>query len=392
MLLEKYLKYSFRKTQSFVSLLFPDALFEEKCAKLESENEDLLCVVNKKGRVKFFSTSAIKILGYKIDTKLQNIFFEMYGTFIINLFNEEDGIKQNLSHIEFPIKNAQGKYICLRLDLIVIKNENDTLIMITASDVSKKRDLFEKFDEITIISKSLVDNLKVGILMEDANRDIVLVNQTLINIFKLDVTPEQLIGRSCADSLDIFKHLFVSPEDFKNSTNKIVNHRMEVLNEVLLLKDGRVFERSYFPFNNINKSQFSIWMYNDVTEHYLANDLIKESEKKYRGIFENLQFGVVEIDKNGVILHPSSNFCKMIEYTEQQLLGQTIDKFILFDYEKNNLSELLNIKNKKNRSNEMQLINNSKNEKRWVLVNISPILNQQKQLQGNKYLGKISLD
>ena len=67
----------------------------------------------------------------------------------------------------------------------------------------------------------------------------------------------------------------------------------------------------------------------DITTTYKAQNIIKESEKKYRAIFENLKFGIVEVDTIGLIIYTSTNFCKMVEFPEQQLIGQCIDNFIL---------------------------------------------------------------
>lgn len=374
------LKNYYRKTKKYILYLLPDSHFDKTCEQLESTITDLFCVINKKGKVKFISSSAIKILGYEINPKLQKIFFEMYGSFIRNLFKFPT--QQNSSYVEFPIRNAQSSYLWIRLNLFVINIDNENLVIITANDVSQKRDIFEDFDEKNIFSKSLVENLKVGILMEDSNGNIVIINQALINTFGLAVSPEQLVGKNCFEALDIVMGLFTSPEGFRASTISISNNRTEVLGEVLHLKDGRVLERSYFPFKNRYESEFSIWKYEDITNSYYALDIIKESEKKYRGIFENLQFGVVEVDNSGLITHPSANFCKMIEYTEQQLIGQCIDKFIVSDSKKINLSNLLSLSNGQKQSQEMQLIK-SNNDRNWVLVNISPIQTQQKNIQGS---------
>ncbi len=379
-----YLKNYFDKFKTIFINLSHDVNFENQCKRLEENVEDLFCVINKNGRVKFISSCAMRLLGYEINTKLKSIFFEMYGSFIKKLFSTKSNIEiQNSSFVEFPIKNIHGTYIWLRLNMNITKIEDEYLVIITANDVSKKRHLLEEVDEKTFFSTSLVENLKVGILMEDSRRKIVLANQTLISIFNFEITPEQMIGINYADYLEIIKDLFECPDSFKKSTNDIVNNNVEVLNEILNLKDGRVIERSYFPFKNRNGSAFSIWMYNDATEYHRIFDFIKESENKYRGIFENIQLGVVEVDKNGVIQMPSEIFCKMVEYTEAELIGENINKFMILGEKRNSLSKLLD--SKPNYSPELQL-NKRSGEKIWTLVNVSPIYNQYKYLSGNVLL------
>lgn len=376
------LQKSYRKTRKIISFLFPDHQYDETCKQLEARISELFCVINKKGRVKFIPATAIRILGYEITPKLQKMFFEMYGSYIRNLYVEQNKTQQKTSYVEFPIKNSQGIYIWLKLNLFLIKVKNEDIAIITACDASQKREIFENFDEQNISSKILAENLRVGYIMADSNDNIVLINQVGIDTLGFNLKPAQLIGKNCFEVLESISSLLVSPEAIINSTISILNNKTEVLGEVFHLKDGRVLERSYFPFKNSYDSDFCIWQIVDITTAYRAQDIIKESEKKYRGIFENLEFGVVEVDTSGLIIHPSSNFCKMIEFPEQQLIGQCIDNFIVSDYKKTNLSKLLDLPHGQKHSYEMQLIKSNK-ERNWVLVNISPILNQLKHSQGS---------
>jgi len=376
------LQKSYLKTKKIVSFLFPDHQFDETCKQLEEKITDLFCVINKKGRVKFIPNTSIRILGYEINIKLQKMFFEMYGSYIKNLYVEQNKTHQKTPYVEFPIKNSQGIYIWLKLNLFLIKVKNEDIAIITASDDSQKREIFEDFDEQNISSKILAENLRVGFIMADSNDDIVLINQICIDTLRFKLTPEHLIGKNCFELLESVSSLLVSPEAIIDSTISILNNKTEVLGEVFHLIDGRVLERSYFPFKNSYESDFCIWQIVDITTAYQAQDIIKESEKKYRGIFENLKFGVVEVDTSGLIIYTSTNFCKMIEYPEQQLIGQCIDNFIVSDHKKTNLSKLLDLPQGQKHSYEMQLIK-SNNERNWVLVNISPILDQLKYSQGS---------
>ena len=376
------LQKSYRKTKKNVSFLFPDHQFDETCKQLEARITDLFCIVDKRGRVKFIPNAAIKILGYEINTKLQKMLFEIYGSYIINLCVEQNKTNQKTSYVEFPFKNSKGIYIWLKLHLFLIKVKNEDITIIIASDLTQKREISEDFDEKNIYSKILAENLRVGFIMANSNDDIVLINQICIDTLRFNLSPKHLIGKNCFKLLKSVSGLLVSPGAIIDSTISILNNKTEVLGEVFHLIDGRVLERSYFPFKNSYESDFCIWQIVDITTAYQAQDIIKESEKKYRAIFENLKFGIVEVDTSGLIIYTSTNFCKMVEFPEQQLIGQCIDNFILSNPKKTNLSKLLDLPQGQKHSHEMQLIK-SNNERNWVLVNISPILDQLKYSQGS---------
>ena len=163
------LQKSYRKTKKFVSFLFPDHQFDDTCKQLEARISELFCIINKKGRVKFIPATAIKILDYEINPKLQKMFFEMYGSYIKNLYAEQNITHQKTSYVEFPIKNSHGVYIWLRLNLFLIKVKNEDIVIITASDDSQKREIFDDFDVQSISSKILAENLRVGYIMADSD-------------------------------------------------------------------------------------------------------------------------------------------------------------------------------------------------------------------------------
>lgn len=62
------------------------------------------------------------------------------------------------------------------------------------------------------------------------------------------------------------------------------------------------------------------------TESLLAQE---ESERKYRGIIENMELGLLEFDNMGIILKAYPRFCQMIGYDEHELKGKDPAKLFL---------------------------------------------------------------
>ncbi len=169
---------------------------------------------------------------------------------------------------------------------------------------------------------ALISNLHSGILVEDESRRIVLTNQMFCDIFNLSIPPEQIIGMNYSEIADKFKHLFENPETFQKRINAILRRKEAVINEKLPLRDGRVYERDYVPILLDNQYNGHLWQYIDVTaEHYAREDL-KRSEEKYRGIIENMELGLVEVDNQGLIIRAYPRFCKMVGYTAAELLSK----------------------------------------------------------------------
>lgn len=356
-----------------------DKEFNKSCEKLENEIENLFCIVDKWGNTKFNDECSNRMLGFPVSRKYKYIFFEMYGSKVRNLYNGKIDYKNlNSSFVEFPVKNSNKKYLWLRFNFHPVSIDDELFITVIVKDVTHKRTLLEEFGENNLWSKSMIENIKLGIMMEDDNRTIVSVNKKLMDIFKIDADPKDFVGLNCAVAAENMKELFLEPDAFIQSNNKIILEKKEVIDEIFKLKSGQVLERSFFQFKSNLGENMCFWIYNDVSEYHKLLNLITEKEARYRGILENTRLGILEADRIGNITNVSEIFCQMSGYDKHQLVGTNVSNGLLFD--ESSLEYFTNLmKNyvphtNVNNSYELQLITRN-NSKLWVLVSIAPSFN-----------------
>jgi PAS domain S-box-containing protein len=65
----------------------------------------------------------------------------------------------------------------------------------------------------------------------------------------------------------------------------------------------------------------------DITERKNADETLRESEERFRKLFEESPIGMVMTGKDMGIVRANSAFCKMIGHTEEDLLGMTFRNF-----------------------------------------------------------------
>lgn len=116
----------------------------------------------------------------------------------------------------------------------------------------------------------LTDHLEGGILIEDEQRRIVLVNQPFCDLFNIPTTPESLIGTDCSGSAESSKTLFADSDLFVRRIEAILSDRQNVTGEVLHLADGRVFIRDYVVLFDGDAHIGHLWHYRDDTESFQA--------------------------------------------------------------------------------------------------------------------------
>ncbi len=98
---------------------------------------------------------------------------------------------------------------------------------------------------------------------------------------------------------------------------------------------------SYYEFPVINKKGRIIWLgqkvqieyqadgnhkitavARDISELVQARKALESSEEKYRGIINNMELGLLEVDLNGKITKAYDWFCDMTGYTAEELVGK----------------------------------------------------------------------
>ena len=169
---------------------------------------------------------------------------------------------------------------------------------------------------------TLMSNLHSGILVEDESHRIVLVNQMFCDIFNLSLSPNELIGKNYAQFAENFKDLFDDSDAFNKRLKTILKRKKSVANEKLPLIDGRVLERDYIPILLDGQHNGHLWQYSDVTKEYYDQENLQRSEEKYRGIIENMELGLLEVDNQGLIIRSYPRFCAMTGYDGDELIGK----------------------------------------------------------------------
>ncbi len=168
----------------------------------------------------------------------------------------------------------------------------------------------------------LIANMLEGVLVEDENRKIILVNQEFCTMFAIPVLPDLLVGADCTESAEQSKHFFSDPESFVRGIEIILKNRVKVIGDILLLLDGRTFSRDYVPIIIDSAYRGHFWKYSDITVQQKYEDALIRSEEKYRLLIENMNLGLLEVDLKGKIRYANQSFCIMSGFEREEIYGK----------------------------------------------------------------------
>ena len=164
------------------------------------------------------------------------------------------------------------------------------------------------------------------ILLMDSEFNIIEANDKALEAYKYD--RKELIGNNIS-ILRADSSLNRLPEN-----QKIVNENGFALFETLHKKsDGTEFPVEVSARKvDIEGVTYYQSIMRDITERKNSEDILRESEEKFRKVFEDSPIGMVMTGKDMGILSANNSFCNMLGYSESELHGTTFRKFTFPDY------------------------------------------------------------
>ncbi len=235
-------------------------------------------------------------------------------------------------------------------------------------DITPKKEMEDRLRESEQRLRTLILNLHDGVLLEDENRHILLVNQKFCSMFDIPVDPEYLIGANCSNSAQESKLHFKDPEGFVQRIEEILAQKETVINEVLELKDGRFFARSYIPIVIDEVHKGHLWAYQDITLERNFQENLNYEKEKYRRIIENMNIGLLEVDNEDNILLTNQRFCAMSGFTPEELIGKKGVDVFLNEETRRLLTEKSELrKSKISDSYELEVTDSNGEERVWLV-------------------------
>jgi PAS domain S-box-containing protein len=288
-------------------------------------SQDAIITNNLFGIITGWNTGAEKIYGYSAN--------EAIGKSISFLFSHDR--MNELKKIILRIKNGSilenfetinerkdGTLVQVLFQITPIQNSIGMLIGITivSRDISEKKQTEIKLRKNEEMYRTLIETSPDAILLLDLNGKILMSNN------QVAVT----LGFDCIEEIqlqNIFS--FFNPEDkrriFRDARQVIESGILKNREYTVIRKNGelRPVEISASLILDIfGKSDGIIGIMRDISERKKSEQVIKNSELRFRSIWENSNDGMRLTDRNGIIVAVNKAYCSLIGLNENDLLGK----------------------------------------------------------------------
>ncbi len=313
-------------------------------------NKDLICeYINENYHKKKIGYSS---LSKKFTNFIHDQDLKIISKFLKKVFNGEIAIEQVriLCNSDHKYHELKGKKF--------LDNSNEEKVLLICRDISKFKEAEEKWinrhDRLKDVADNLpeirywnlvqpksikndfqktremldivIDNIPQLIYWKDVDLKYLGSNANYALINKLE-DPNALIGK-----VDLnLKWPRSNISHIQESEEKVIkNNQIERSIESWLYADGEkvCFDVNRIPLHDLKDNVIGILStYNDISKRLVAEKRIKESEKRYRSILENISEGYFELDLKGNFTFCNSSFSKLHRYSKEEIIGKNYSKF-----------------------------------------------------------------
>ncbi|MFN2355814.1 MAG: HD domain-containing phosphohydrolase [Desulfopila sp.] len=175
-------------------------------------------------------------------------------------------------------------------------------------------------------AENIIDTVREPLIVLDKNLTVVSASRSFYEVFR--VKPEQTLDRHIYDlgnkqwDIPKLRELLetILPEKTSFDDYEVEHHFSDIGQRIMLL-NARQIERAW------GKERIILLAIEDVTERRRLEDLLNESEERYRRLFETAGDGIVLLEKKeGHIAHSNPAAVEMLGYSEQESHGKTLQE------------------------------------------------------------------
>jgi PAS domain S-box-containing protein len=278
-----------------------------------------ISILDAEGRYTYVNEAYADIFGYEPDEMLgkpKDITYRDETTFTADVrpvLREQEHIEE-----ETTGKRADGSPVPIRYSLATTATDG---FVCTVQDLREYRANEQEQDATATVLRTVVENLPLGVLVEDADRNIRLANDRLCEILNFSASGDDLLGRDCDAAVEAVKQLFDDPDGFAAGIQERIENREPVYEETLKLADGRTLERDYIPYT-LPDGPANLWLYGNITDRTARKRELQRNDRRFEAVFESPDSFLAVLDPDGRVQRINENALAFVETDLETVRGE----------------------------------------------------------------------
>ncbi|HEX9688351.1 MAG TPA: PAS domain S-box protein, partial [Thermoanaerobaculia bacterium] len=274
---------------------------------VEEAREGVLAEVG--GKIVLVNPAALRLLGLGPDA-------EILGTDFLDWLPPSHfcTLARNESNLGLPptyeaiVRRPDGSHRTVEVDTAPVHFGGRPGVQVLIRDITERKKVEQQLARSRSLLEATLESTADGILVVDRSGEIRGYNERLVEMWR--IPPELVAARDTAKVLQFaFEHL-VDPTSLKSSIEQTGLEEASQ-EEMLELRDGRIFEFTRRPQRVEGEVVGRVWSFRDVSSQKRVEKALAESAARYRLLFERNLAGVYRSTMEGKLLECNDAFARI---------------------------------------------------------------------------------
>ena len=244
---------------------------ERRYRQIIESASDIIYRIKPDGFFAYVNPTGIRILNYTEEEILSMHFLSLihprYKKKVLSFYKEQIDKKIPTTYLEFPILEKSGKDVWIGQNVQISEEDNEVIeLTALARDITDRKQAEKELHLTSTRLSTLISSMHTGVMVEDENRKIVLVNEKFCKLFRLESDTKDLTGRDCSYFLQQIYSRINNPEALEKDMNNVLEKKRLHVGQEIVFSDGRVLERDYVPISAGDQFLGHLWQYRDITD------------------------------------------------------------------------------------------------------------------------------
>ena len=275
---------------------------EERFRLYVENSPSAIFVANPKAEYEYVNAAASKMLGYSVE-ELLSMSIPKVSYYPRDLSSFATLKKNGKITVEIILKHKNGEPVYVNLNAVKLPNGK---LIAFCEDITERKKAEEELEKIF-----------------DLSPDMVCVCTTEGELLKISPSCEKILGYTQEELLKIGWSKLVHPDDVEH-TNKEVERQLKGSSVANFVNRYRRKDGSYVTLEwqaSFAEKGIVHATARDITEHKKAEEALRESEERFRTVFEGATDGILAADpENQRFVFANPKFCEISGYPLEELL------------------------------------------------------------------------